>query len=67
MTSISSTGMAVRGNLLFAPGPSPILLQSLECNGTEDSLADCRHAGWGITPTCYYGRDAGVICGKWFS
>ena len=39
------------------------MLVSLVVSGTEDSLADCRHDGRGITIYSQY-RDAGVICGK---
>ena len=41
------------------------MLASYVVSGTEDSLADCRHDGWGITG-CNHNRDAGVICGKWY-
>ena len=41
------------------------MLASYMVSGTEDSLADCRHDGWGIT-YCSHNRDAGVICGKWY-
>ena len=66
MISISSNGTAVRAATMFARGSGPILLSGLQCNGTEDSLADCRPGGWGITPGCDHNRDAGVICGKWY-
>ena len=42
------------------------MLASYVVSGTEDSLADCRHDGWGITH-CSHNRDANVICGKWYS
>ena len=41
------------------------MLVSYVVSGTEDSLADSRNDGWGITRYCDHNRDAGVICGKW--
>ena len=41
------------------------LLASYVVSGTEESLTDCRHDGWGIT-NCSNNRIAGVICGKWY-
>ena len=42
------------------------MLVSYVVSGTEDSLADCLHDGWGNTSGCGHYRDAGVICGKWY-
>ncbi|XP_031565202.1 deleted in malignant brain tumors 1 protein-like, partial [Actinia tenebrosa] len=38
-----------------------IWLSDLECNGTENSIVDCRHPGWGQTKTCKE-NDGGVVC-----
>ena len=43
-----------------------VMLASYVVSDIEDSLADCRHDGLGITPNCNHNRDAGVICGKWY-
>ena len=41
------------------------MLASYVVSGTEDSLANCRHGGWGMTH-CNHNKDVGVICGKWY-
>ncbi|XP_071494585.1 scavenger receptor cysteine-rich domain-containing protein DMBT1-like [Diadema antillarum] len=48
----------------FGSGSGRILLDSVECDGTEDHLVKCRHGGnhGNGTNNCTHGEDAGAIC-----
>ena len=44
----------------------PILMDDVECNGTETSIVDCVYGGFG-QHDCTHGEDAGVDCNSGFS
>ena len=47
----------------FGEGTSPIMLDTVECNGDETSIVRCAHTDWGVHD-CTHSEDAGVICSK---
>ena len=50
----------VFNNAHFGAGVGPILLDVVECNGSEDSIIDCSHSSTG---SCRgHTDDAGVRC-----
>ncbi|ELW56441.1 Scavenger receptor cysteine-rich domain-containing group B protein [Tupaia chinensis] len=45
----------------FGYGRGPVLLDNVGCAGTEASLSDCFHLGWG-QHNCGHHEDAGALC-----
>lgn len=46
---------------IFGPGKGVIWMDRLNCNGDENSITSCGHAGWGVASRNHR-YDASVIC-----
>ncbi|XP_063963112.1 deleted in malignant brain tumors 1 protein-like [Lytechinus pictus] len=46
----------------FGQGSGRVLLNWVECDGSEDNLADCSQPGVGDYTYCGHNKDAGVVC-----
>ena len=46
---------------MISTGSGQIWLDDVVCLGTESSLADCAHAGWGVHD-CEHQEDVAVTC-----
>ncbi|XP_048254497.1 scavenger receptor cysteine-rich type 1 protein M130-like isoform X9 [Haliotis rufescens] len=46
----------------YGPGEGIIWLSNVDCTGTETSLDQCSHSGWGTAPSCSHSSDVGVVC-----
>ena len=45
----------------YGPGTGPILLDDLECDGSERFIGNCSHNGWG-THNCGHDEDVSITC-----
>ena len=45
----------------FGQGSDPIWMTNIKCQGEEESLFNCAHAGW-IVKNCIHREDASVVC-----
>ena len=46
----------------YRQGSGNVWMSNLACSGSESSISECPHLGWGQT-ACSHSQDAGVTCG----
>lgn len=53
--------LAAPRDAAFGEGTGKIWLDGPRCSGSENSISDCRHGGWGDVH-CGHDKDVSVIC-----
>ena len=56
-----STALSAPKKAAFGPGTGTIWMDNVHCKGTEASIEDCNHGGWG-EHNCGHSEDASVVC-----
>lgn len=52
----------IHSEAAFNPGTGPIWIQTIVCNGSENSLKDCQASDWRPTMQCKHLEDVGIEC-----
>ncbi|GLD50747.1 deleted in malignant brain tumors 1 protein-like protein [Lates japonicus] len=55
------TALSAPQSAQFGQGTGQIWLDDVNCSGSEGSLSECQHGGFG-THDCGHNEDAGVVC-----
>ena len=55
--------VAASHDAFYGQGNGQIWLNNLNCVGSEGTIGDCTHEGWGVE-SCTHSEDAGVKCIK---
>lgn len=60
-SSAANAGAVALVGAAFGQGSGEIILNDVECSGTENSLASCASNGLGVN-NCNHFEDAGIRC-----
>ena len=56
-----SNAVRALGSAHFGTGSGEVWLDNVGCSGSESSIENCSHNGWGVGD-CTHKEDASVIC-----
>ena len=48
-------------HVMYGQGTGTVWLSNVDCTGSENSISECPHIGWGQT-SCSHSQDASVTC-----